>query len=131
MSSKAVSLREKILKLNDLSTDVIKVKEWGLDITVRELPLGTRTSVLAMHQTHGPSEAICATVVAGTLDEEGNQLFTEEDAAALADKSEAAMIELYKAILKLSGVDVGDGEKQESEAEKPSETAPVSMTTTD
>lgn len=125
------TLRDKILKLDDLATEVVAVKQWQVDITVRELPLGTRNRVLNMHTTHSSTEAICATVVAGALDENGDRLFSNEDASELAEKSESAMFTLYKAILKLSGVDVDDGEKKESEAGKPSETAPVSTTTTD
>ena len=131
MSANKLSLRDKILKLDDLATAVVNVKAWEIDITVRELPLGTRTRVLDMHQTHGAAEAICATVVAGALDEDGEPLFTEEDATALAAKSESAMLELYKAILKLSGVDLDADKNKESEAGKPLETAPVSTTTTD
>ncbi len=128
-----MNLRDAILKKDDLKTETVTVEEWGVDVTVKELSLRTRTRVMDMHGTGAADEAIVETVIAGALDEEGNPLFTRDDAEALAEKSEAAMIKLYKAILKLSGVDI-DGKaadaKKETEAAKPSDSAPSSTTTT-
>lgn len=131
----ALNLRDAILSTNDLKTEVVKVEEWGVDITVKELSLRTRTRVMDMHGTGAADEAIVETVIAGALDEDGKQLFTRDDAEALAEKSEAAIIKLYKAILKLSGVDIdgkgeGEGEK-ETEAAKLSDSAPSSTPTAD
>jgi len=130
-----MSLRDAILNKDDLKTEVVPVEEWGVDVPVKELSLRTRTRVMDMHGTGAADEAIVETVIAGALDEEGNPLFTRDDAEALAEKSEAAMIKLYKAILKLSGVDIdgkseGEGEG-ETEAAKPSDSAPNSTTTAD
>lgn len=130
-----MSLRDAILKKDDLKTEVVPVEEWGVDVPVKELSLRTRTRVMDMHGTGAADEAIVETVIAGALDENGDPLFTRDDAEALAEKSEAAMIKLYKAILKLSGVDIdgkGEGEgEEETEAAKPSDSAPSSTTTAD
>ena len=129
-----MSLRDAILKKDDLKTETVTVEQWGVDVPVKELSLRTRTRVMDMHGTGAADEAIVETVIAGALDENGEPLFTRDDAEALAEKSEAAMIKLYKAILKLSGVDIdgkGEGEgKEETEAAKPSDSAPSSTTTT-
>lgn len=130
-----MSLRDAILKKDDLKTETVTVEQWGVDVPVKELSLRTRTRVMDMHGTGAADEAIVETVIAGALDEDGNPLFTRDDAEALAEKSEAAMIKLYKAILKLSGVDIdgkGEGEgEEETEAAKPSGSAPSSTTTAD
>lgn len=129
-----MSLRDAILKKDDLKTETVTVEQWGVDVPVKELSLRTRTRVMDMHGTGAADEAIVETVIAGALDENGEPLFTRDDAEALAEKSEAAMIKLYKAILKLSGVDIdgkGEGEgEEETEAAKPSGSAPSSTTTT-
>ena len=130
-----MSLRDAILKKDDLKTETVTVEQWGVDVPVKELSLRTRTRVMDMHGTGAADEAIVETVIAGALDEDGEPLFTRDDAEALAEKSEAAMIKLYKAILKLSGVDIdgkGEGEgEEETEAAKPSGSAPSSTTTAD
>lgn len=130
-----MSLRDAILKKDDLKTETVTVEQWGVDVPVKELSLRTRTRVMDMHGTGAADEAIVETVIAGALDENGEPLFTRDDAEALAEKSEAAMIKLYKAILKLSGVDIdgkGEGEgEEETEAAKPSDSAPSSTTTAD
>lgn len=130
-----MSLRDAILKKDDLKTETVTVEQWGVDVPVKELSLRTRTRVMDMHGTGAADEAIVETVIAGALDENGEPLFTRDDAEALAEKSEAAMIKLYKAILKLSGVDIdgkGEGEgEEETEAAKPSGSAPSSTTTAD
>ena len=129
-----MSLRDAILKKDDLKTETVTVEQWGVDVPVKELSLRTRTRVMDMHGTGAADEAIVETVIAGALDENGEPLFTRDDAEALAEKSEAAMIKLYKAILKLSGVDIdgkGEGEgEEETEAAKLSGSAPSSTTTT-
>lgn len=130
-----MSLRDAILKKDDLKTETVTVEQWGVDVPVKELSLRTRTRVMDMHGTGAADEAIVETVIAGALDEDGEPLFTRDDAEALAEKSEAAMIKLYKAILKLSGVDIdgkGEGEgEEETEAAKLSGSAPSSTTTAD
>ena len=125
-----MSLRDAILNTRDLKTEVVMVEQWGLDIIVKELSLRDRTRVMDMHGQGAADDAIVETVIAGTTDEYGEPLFTAEDATALADKSEAAMLKLYKAIMALSGVDM-DGNEKETEAGKPSDYAPSSTTTTD
>lgn len=128
-----MSLRDAILKKDDLKTETVTVEQWGVDVPVKELSLRTRTRVMDMHGTGAADEAIVETVIAGALDEDGEPLFTRDDAEALAEKSEAAMIKLYKAILKLSGVNIdgtAEGE-QETEAAKPSDSAPSSTPTAD
>lgn len=127
----ALNLRDAILSTNDLKTEIVTVPEWGVDITVKELSLRTRTRVLDMHSTGAADAAIVETVIAGALDESGNALFTRDDAEALAEKSEAAMIKLYRAIMELSGVPIGDKtEKPEPPAAKPSDSDPSSTPTT-
>lgn len=127
------SLRESILQLDDLATKEVHVEAWNLTLTVRELPLRERTRVMDLHNAGKPDESIVQTVIAGTIDEYDARLFTEEDAAALAEKSENAMLDLYKAIMELSGVNMaGEADTAgDTPAGKPSEQTQGSTTTTD
>jgi hypothetical protein len=125
-----MSLRDQIFDANDLKTKVVPVKEWDLEITVRELSGGQRDEVFRLHDESADINAVCRTIELGAIDESGNRIFEDGDAEKLAGKSDAALTTLYSEIMKLSGCDV-DSTKGETEAGKPSEKIQSSGENTD
>jgi hypothetical protein len=125
-----MGLRDQILAADDLKIAKVPVKEWDLELTVRELSGGERDEVFRLHGESADIKAVCRTIELGAIDEEGNRVFEDGDAAKLAGKSDAALTTLYSEIMKLSGCDV-DSPKGETEAGKPSEKTQSSGENTD
>lgn len=140
MAKKSLNLRNRILQTHDLKTAVVAITEWSedgnpLEITVQELNAKDRNAALALHGEGDSLHAVCKTVELGVLDDDGSLAFEEGDATELANKSDAAITKLYKAIMKLSGVELVTSEtvteESESTAGKPSKTTHSSGLTTD
>lgn len=108
-----MSLRNLILTADDLKTKVVSVKEWSVELIVRELSGGERDEVFRLHDQSADIKAVCRTIELGAIDEEGNRVFKDGDAEKLAGKSDAALTKLYSEIMKLSGCVI---EKSEGEA---------------
>lgn len=107
-----MNLRNLILAADDLKTKVVPVKEWNLELIVRELSGGERDEVFRLHGQSADIKAVCRTIELGAVDEEGNRVFEDGDAEKLAGKSDAALTKLYSEIMKLSGcgIDKSEGE---------------------
>lgn len=129
-----MNLRDAIKAKCDLKESTIRIDEWETDLLVRELSIGERGKIMDLHISEDATneDKVIATVIAGTYNfETGEKLFTAEDADWMVNKSSDALDKLYKAILKLSGVDVDAQGGEKSEAGKPSDTTQGSTTTTD
>jgi len=51
-----VSLRDQILNSNDIPKELIKVKEWNIEVEVRGMTGAERTRILDLAQSDGGSE---------------------------------------------------------------------------
>jgi len=120
-----MNLRESVLSSiqNNQNTTAVDVPEWGdgLSITVRELSLRERDAVqeISDDPEKSPAYSLVTPVVMGCLDETGAPLFCESDVETLLNHGTGPIQRLYKAIMKLSGVDLTDP-GEESPAGKPS-----------
>ena len=101
-----------ILDLNDLQTKVVKVKEWNREVTVQELGLDDGIKMFDLVRNLDDdkvvitAESIAQVVAWGVVDPETNErVFSDDDVAALAQKSRKALMFLYEKIMALSGGD--------------------------
>jgi len=111
MGGKRFLTRDEILQVQDLPVEDVHVPEWGGWVRVRGLTAEERdrfeASILEGQGKHArvKMENIRAKLVAMTVvDEEGNRLFTDEDVAALAKKSAAAVQRVFDVAMRLSGL---------------------------
>lgn len=104
--------RDQILAAKDSRTDTVQVPEWGGEVIVRNLS-GTerdefeasimqqnKKGTLVMRLANARSKL----VVAAAVDENGDQLFRDEDVHALGAKSAKALQRVYDAAAELSGL---------------------------
>ena len=97
-----------ILQFDDLATKTVKVKEWGRELTIRELSLDDGIRWFQMTQELIDklvldAEDIAKVVSWGVIDESGERLFSDKDIPALKQKNKNALMFLYTEITKLSG----------------------------
>lgn len=110
-----MGLRETILGYQDGESKLVYVPEWGEKVTVRSLTAGERDRYELSHEKWRDAGTVRSRlVVMSCYDEDGNRLFKDEDADALAKKSASAVGRLFEIARKLSGMteeDVEDLEK--------------------
>ena len=116
--SKKFLTRDAILKAHDLPTEDVEVPEWGGVVRVRGLTGAERDafeqSIVEQRgkNTRMNLRNIRAKLVALTVvDEEGNRVFSDEDAEALGKKSAAALDRVFAAAQRLSGLRPEDVEE--------------------
>jgi len=110
--------RDAILKAQDLPTEEVEVPEWGGVVRVRGLTGAERDafeqSIVEQRgkNTRMNLRNIRAKLVALTVvDEEGNRVFSDEDAEALGKKSAAALDRVFAVAQRLSGLRPEDVEE--------------------
>lgn len=103
-----MSLRDQILNSNDIPKELVKVKEWGIEIEVRGMTGAERTRILdiAMGKDQDVNLQMVypEIVIATAFDAEtGEQIFTPADRTALLSKSANALDRLATVGMRLSG----------------------------
>lgn len=131
----AMKLREQILQANDLKSENVTVKEWGVTIQVREMSAGDRERMLKQHSEYTKkgdnTAAVCSVIEQVSFDPEtGERIFEDGDTEKLAEKCESALLAIYRAAMKISGISLADDDG-EPEAGKSSEKTQDSGQTTD
>lgn len=113
-----MSLIDKIVGANDLKSKTIKVKEWGVDITLREMSGFHRAEferkVSKLNDSKDPKDSVrmmALIVVMTAVGESGNPAFTEKDIDSLANKNFNILNMLSSEALKLSEMTDGDIEE--------------------
>lgn len=106
--------RDAILSAEDLRTETVEVPEWGGTVMVRELSAKERdeyeTSIVSVKGTKldiDPVNMRAKLVSMGCVDEDGNRLFTLDDAEDLGKKSSTALDRIYDKIQEISGMGEG------------------------
>lgn len=108
-----MSLRDKILAADDLSVEVVDVPEWDVKLEVRSPSAKVRARMVSQAMATGEDgessinfESIYPTLlVACCFDPDtGEQVFTQDDAEAINEKSSAAVEKVAKACLRVSGM---------------------------
>lgn len=91
-----MGLRERILECDDLPRVAVEVPEWGVTLYVRALTAAERVDL--GERVAGDGALFMAHVVcACTVDEDGEQVFNQDDAAILARKNGQALKRLFDA----------------------------------
>jgi len=118
MSEKRYLNRDEILKLNDLPVEEVYVPEWDAWVRVRGLTGAERDAFeQSIVETRGKNTRmnlrnIRAKLVAlCVVDEQGNRLFSDEDAELLGRKSAAALNRVFEVAQRLSGLRPEDVEE--------------------
>lgn len=114
----ALLSKEAILQAQDLPTELVPVPEWGGEILVRGLTGAERDAFeQSIVEQRGKSTRINlrnlrAKLVAMTVvDEQGNRLFSDDEAEALGRKSAAALNRVFEVAQRLSGLRQEDVEE--------------------
>ena len=103
-----MSLRDQILSSNDIPKELVKVKEWNLEIEVRGMTGAERTRILDLamgkDQEVNLQMVYPEIVIATAFDKDtGEQIFTPADRTALLSKSANALDRLATVGMRLSG----------------------------
>jgi hypothetical protein len=102
-----VSLRDQILNSNDIPKELVKVKEWNVEIEVRGMTGAERTRILDLAQGDGGMnlQMVYPEIVISTAFdvETGEKIFNPEDRTALLSKSANALDALATVGMRLSG----------------------------
>jgi hypothetical protein len=103
------------LGLDDLRTKTVTVPRWNKAVTIRELGLEEGVKLSQMYsakdgQTVLSAEDIARVVAWGVVDENGERVFSDDDASALARKNRDPLMFLFREITSLSA-DFEEAEK--------------------
>jgi hypothetical protein len=114
--------RDAILNAQDLATKDVEVKAWGGTIRLRMLTAAER-AVLESQQMDSAakwSDFKVRVISMAAIDEEGNNLFTEDDLNAIKAKSGSVIDLLFleaNNLNKLSTLDTDEAEKESADAQ--------------
>jgi hypothetical protein len=120
----ALLSKEQILAAQDLTTETVKVPEWGGEVLVKALSGRERDAYDAsiydqrkgkMHiNRHNLRARFCAMAM---VDEQGKRLFSDAEVEALGAKSAGALERVYDAAAKLAGLTKEDEDELLGESE--------------
>ncbi len=126
--------RDGILAVNDVQTEKVDVREWGGDVIVRGLTGDELDNFQGSIRQFRPSfdgkgmEPVLVQdgmraklLVKCLIDENGDRLFTDQDAAALGAKNGSVIDRLYDVAARLSGLSEEEKAELEGNSEPPTE----------
>jgi hypothetical protein len=106
--------KEQILAQNDLRTEQVEVPEWGGSVTVRAMTSRERDAYEASMVEGDKYVNVRARLVASCLvDENGERMFSDEDAEALGNKGASAMNRIFNVVTRINGFSDSDLEDLE------------------
>lgn len=107
--------RNAILGCDDNTTETVHVPQWGGSVRVKSLTAKERDRIEAHIIGKGGKAKLenlrARMAVASVIDDAGDPMFTEEDIAALASKSAAALDKVFTAAQRLSAMSDEDVEE--------------------
>ena len=110
--------RDQILQAKDIQTEEVAVPEWGGAVLVRGLTGeerdGYEASIMSLRGTDAQlnlRNARAKLVVKSVVDADGARLFSDQDVAALSNKSAAALQRVFEVAQRLSGLTANDVEE--------------------
>jgi len=115
----ALLTKEQILTADDLKSVDVEVPEWGGSVRVRALTGADRDSIQSLFINPDGTKKDISQVMnvmklhaigKSMVDESGARLFTDDEIAALAKKSGAALDRVFAATEKLSAVAGGESD---------------------
>ena len=99
-----MSLRDLILKADDLKRVPVEVPEWETTVYVRTMTGLEQDRFEVFAKEEGGLNVRAALLVASVCDEDGQPVFVAEDIPALGEKSGAALDRLVEVAMRLSGI---------------------------
>ena len=105
-----MNLRDTILAADDIPSEKVTIKEWGVDVLVRGMSAGDRITLMqnAYDQSTGQVNMAAVypdVVVSCLIDPDTDQpVFTDADKSLLMSKSSAAIEQIASVGLRLSGI---------------------------
>jgi hypothetical protein len=116
-----VLTKEQILEADDLKRETVDTPEWGGEVLLRELRGRERDAFeegsLDKQRNVSMANMRARLVSISAIDEEGERLFTNNEAAQLGDKSATALNRLFEVCCRLSGITSDDVDKIEKNLE--------------
>ncbi len=110
--------RDQIMAAEDLTREIVAVPEWGGEVLVKALTGTERdqyeASIMRLNGTNATlnlANARAKLCALAMVDESGARLFSDQDIAALAGKSAAALERIYAVAARLAGISAGDLEE--------------------
>lgn len=110
--------RDTILEADDVEYDVVACPEWGGDVRLKSIRGTQRDSYEAsIVETNGTSQKVnlrnarAKLIVLCAVDEDGRQLFSTDDIAALGRKNAKPLDRLFDACQRLCGLSENDVER--------------------
>lgn len=107
---------EAILAAEDFKYADVECPEWGGSVRVRSLSGGQRSLITQRVKENNNEDLEELLTVMGTVDEDGNRIFTNKDIEALRKKSNMPISRIAKMIMEISGI--GSEAKKADEAKK-------------
>lgn len=118
----SMSIKEDILKADDLPREKVYVEQWKMDVWIRSITSAERDDYEAsliqssgrgrnMQVTPNLSNAKAKLVARALVDGDGKRIFTDAEAVKLGGKSARAISDLYAIAQRLSGLSDDDVEE--------------------
>lgn len=103
-----MSLRDRIIAINDLQTEVVTIEQWNLDVEVRGMSGAARAAIIQDAADNNGAvnfqKMLPELVIQCVYDPEtGEQVFTDSDRDLIMTKSGAALEKISAAAMRLSG----------------------------
>lgn len=106
--------KNQILEANDVQTETVEVPEWGGSVIVKTLSGAERDklegSIMSQPGERNFTNLRAKIVALSVVDEQGNNLFTFDEAVELGKKSARALDRIFTATQRLSGITPEDVE---------------------
>jgi Phage tail assembly chaperone len=102
-----MNIRDLILNSNDRKTEKVETPEWGCEhVYVRTLSHSERRRLRSVTTTASDDDLYLAKLAASVIcDEQGNRIFTDDDAKLVAEKSGPVLDRVVGVWMKLNAVD--------------------------
>jgi hypothetical protein len=103
-------IRDIVLPKLECRAEAVSVPEWGVTVSVRELPYRDLIAALDLAREHGDS--IMYVLARCVYDADGNRAFGDEDAAKLDaanNESRVVLMRLWAVAKRLNGLDAETG----------------------
>lgn len=106
-----MSIRDRILEIDDITREQVLIKEWGFEVEVRSMTGAARAQVLDRSQTADGKRVDIAKwtpeiVAMCTFDPAtGEQVFGDDDRELIMSKNSAALSTIMKVAIRLSGLE--------------------------
>lgn len=103
-----MGLKDQILAVNDVTREVVKIDEWGVEVEVRSMTGAARAAIVQAGAVDGKTPNLgkftADIVVMCTFDPEtGEQVFDDGDAELVMEKNGAALERIVTVAMRLSG----------------------------